>query len=259
MAVGDAGQPVSVAADGDPVRDIIMWMDHRAATEAASLNRTGDPCLAYVGGEVSLEMELPKVLWLRRHVPAQARQVVRYFDLADYLVWRATGADVASTCTLACKWNYLAHEGRFAQPFLDAVGLGDLPGLVPQTVLNLGASAGGLSAQAASDLGLPPGVPVGTGIIDAHAGGLALIGGRPEGTLALIAGTSNCHMIASAGPVMVPGVWGPYWGAMLPGLWLNEGGQSAAGALLDWTLRQSDAWPALQAAASARGLRPTRC
>ena len=49
--------------------------------------------------------------------------------------------------------------------------------------------------------------------------------------------------------VMVPGVWGPYFGAMLPGYWLNEGGQSAAGALLDWTLRQSDAWPALEAQA----------
>lgn len=56
-------------------------------------------------------------------------------------------------------------------------------------------------------------------------------------------------MAASREPVMVPGVWGPYFGAMLPGWWLAEGGQSAAGALLDWTLRQSSAYPAAEAEA----------
>jgi FGGY-family pentulose kinase len=256
VAVGDGGVPVSVASDGDPARDIVMWMDHRAGAEAAYLNATGDPCLAYVGGEVSLEMELPKILWLRRHVPAQAATVWRYFDLADYLVWRCTGADVASVCTLACKWNYLAHEGRFAESLLTATGLADLPKLVPSRVLPLGAAAGRLTAAAATGLGLHEGVTVAAGIIDAHAGGLALVGTAPEGTLALIAGTSNCHMIASREAVMVPGVWGPYWGAMLPGFWLNEGGQSAAGALIDWTLRQTEAWPALEAEAGREGASP---
>ena len=256
VAVGPGGAPVSVAADGDETRDIIMWMDHRAVAEAAAINATVDECLAYVGGEVSLEMELPKVLWLHRHVPAQAAQAWRFFDLADYLVWRMTGTDAASTCTLACKWNYLAHEDRFSQPMLDAVGLQNLPNLLPPRILPLGSRAGGLETAAAAQLGLPPGIPVGTGIIDAHAGGLALIGGQPDGTLALIAGTSNCHMIASPGPVMVPGVWGPYWGAMLPGLWLNEGGQSAAGALLDWTLRQSPSWPTIEAEAKEEGRSP---
>ena len=81
---------------------------------------------------------------------------------------------------------------------------------------------------------------VGVGLIDAHAGGLGLLGGfaTPElnSRLAMIAGTSTCHMAVSPDARQVPGVWGPYFNAMLPGLWLNEGGQSATGALLDHIL-----------------------
>jgi FGGY-family pentulose kinase len=169
------------------------------------------------------------------------------------MVWRATGADIASVCTLTCKWNYLAHEHRFSASLLDAVGLPDLPGRVPAEVRELGSAAGALTPQAAAELGLPVGTIVATGIIDAHAGGVALLGAAPEGGLAIISGTSCCHLVVSRDPIMVPGVWGPYFGAMLPGWWLNEGGQSAAGSLIDWTLRQHDAWPALQAAAAKAG------
>ncbi len=251
--VGKGGKPVSVAEDGDPERDIIMWMDHRATSEAADINATGDRALAYVGGEVSVEMELPKVLWLHRHQPERQAGVWRYFDLADFMVWRASSSDVASVCTLTCKWNYLAHERQFSQNLLAAVGLSHLPEYVPPTVLPLGSAAGRLSEQAADELGLPAGIAVATGIIDAHAGGVALCGAQPQGSLAVISGTSCCHLVASREPVMVPGVWGPYFGAMLPGWWLNEGGQSAAGSLLDWTLRQSEAWPELQVQAKREG------
>ena len=50
--------------------------------------------------------------------------------------------------------------------------------------------------------------------------------------LALVGGTSSCHMAASPEPRFIAGVWGPYFGAMVPGLWLTEGGQSATGALI---------------------------
>jgi len=252
VAVGADGASISVAEDGSPERDIVMWMDHRAAAETAEINATRDPALAYVGGEVSIEMELPKILWLRRRFPERDAAVRRYFDLADWLVWRSTGADVAGVCALTCKWNWLSHENRFSASLLGAVGLSDLPGKVPAAVLPLGATAGRLSEGAAAELGLAPGTAVAVGIIDAHAGGLALVGAEPEGRLAIIAGTSTCHMVVSRDPVMVPGVWGPYLGAMIPDLWLNEGGQSAAGALLDWTLRQCDAWPELEKAAEGR-------
>ncbi|SDQ86619.1 FGGY-family carbohydrate kinase [Pseudovibrio sp. Tun.PSC04-5.I4] len=254
VAVGENETSISTAENGDTEQDIIMWMDHRADSETAAINATGDDALKYVGGEVSIEMELPKILWLKTHYPDRYAKVTRFFDLADYLVWRATGEDAASTCTLTCKWNYLAHEGRFPEDMLAQVGLEDLPQKVPAKVLELGDAAGTLTAKAAADLGLPEGIPVASGIIDAHAGGLALIGAEPDGGLAIISGTSNCHMIVNKQPVMVPGVWGPYWGAMLPGYWLGEGGQSAAGSLVDWTLQQCEAYDELKSTAVEQGL-----
>ncbi len=254
LVASDAGgEPVSVAENGAADHDIIMWMDHRASAETAEINATRHPALAYVGGEVSIEMELPKVLWVKRRLPERYAAIARFRDLADHLVWKMTSTDVASVCTLACKWNWLAHEERFPEDMLTAVGLDDLLAKVPALVMPLGSSAGMLTKAAAAELGLPSGIAVATGIIDAHAGGLALVGTAPEGTLALIGGTSNCHMAASREPIMVSGVWGPYFGAMLPGWWLAEGGQSAAGALLDWTLRQSSAYPAAEAEAKKQG------
>lgn len=249
VAVDKNGLSVSVAENGDAEHDIIMWMDHRAIEEATTINLTNDPALQYVGGEVSVEMELPKILWLKKHFPERYQQVWRFFDLADYLVWRASSADVASVCTLSCKWNYLSHKREFSHSLLNAVELTDLTEKVPPQVLDLGEKAGALSQEAARQFGLHTNVVVASGIIDAHAGGLALVASQPQASLAIISGTSNCHMIVSPEAVMVPGVWGPYFSAMIPGQWLNEGGQSAAGALVEWTLRQSDAWPELMAEA----------
>ena len=252
VAVDERGRGVSVSETAEPEHDIIMWMDHRAGEEQAEINATNDDALRYVGGQVSVEMELPKILWLKRRLPERYLRTWRFFDLADYLVWRATGRDVAGGCALTCKWNYLAHEGRFSEMLLSAVGLTDVLTKIPQTVLKLGEKAGHITAETAERCGLTTDVVVASGIIDAHAGGLALVGGHPEGRLAVISGTSNCHMIVSRQPIPVPGVWGPYWEAMLPDWWLNEGGQSAAGALVEWTIRQGDAWPALQAEAARR-------
>ncbi len=54
--------------------------------------------------------------------------------------------------------------------------------------------------------------------------------------MALIGGTSTCHMAVSRAPKFIHGVWGPYFSAMVPGLWLTEGGQSATGALIDYVI-----------------------
>jgi FGGY-family pentulose kinase len=124
----------------------------------------------------------------------------------------------------------------------------------------MGERLGGLGGAAAADLGLVPGIPVGVSIIDAHAGGLGLLG-VPIGEdavdfdtrLALIGGTSSCHMAVSREPRFIDGIWGPYCSAMVPGWWLTEGGQSATGALIDHVVRSHARAADLDAAAAARG------
>ncbi|GAB1440856.1 hypothetical protein MASR2M36_36410 [Providencia sp.] len=87
-------------------------------------------------------------------------------------------------------------------------------------------------------MGLLAGTPVAAGMIDAHAGGIGTVGVNGDATtnMAYVFGTSSCTMTTTKEPVFIPGVWGPYFSAMVPGMWLNEGGQSAAGAAIDQLL-----------------------
>ncbi|OWV99812.1 FGGY-family carbohydrate kinase [Rhizobium sp. R693] len=268
VAVSREGRPVSVSTSGDAERNIIVWMDHRAVAEADAINSGGHAVLRYVGGRISPEMETPKLLWLKRHLPEQYQAASHFFDLSDYLTWRATGSFSRSVCTVTCKWTYLAHEGRWDGDYFRAIGLEELDTdgfkRIGTDIVAPGAALGtGLSSQAAADFGLLVGTPVGAALIDAHAGGIGTLGAvenRASGCadigrrLAYIFGTSACSMATTRQPTFVDGVWGPYYSAMVPGLWLNEGGQSAAGAAIDHLVTMHPAAPEIAARAKAEGL-----
>src|SRR5229473_526745 len=262
-----AADPLTVSTSGDERRNVIVWMDHRATAEARLVNDTHDDVLRYVGGSISPEMEVPKLLWLKQHLPSSYRSAGHFFDLADYLSFRATGSTARSICTLACKWNFLAHERRWSDSYFERIGLGDLASdgyaKIGNEIVAPGTPLGaGLSKSAAHDLGLLERTPVGASLIDAHAGGVGTIGGREKSgdsvdvcrRLAYIMGTSACIMATTSEPRFVPGVWGPYYSGMVPGFWLNEGGQSAAGAAIDHLIRSHPAYHEAVAAAHAGGM-----
>ncbi|MBP9912268.1 MAG: FGGY-family carbohydrate kinase [Opitutaceae bacterium] len=265
-------QPVTVSPTGRAAQNVIVWMDHRAIPQAERINRTQHPVLRYVGGVISPEMETPKLLWLKENLPATWQRTARFLDLPDFLTYRATGDDTRSLCTTVCKWTYLGHKGTagdgWDESYFRQIGLSDLAqekfSRIGQKIRPMGEPIGrGLTATAARELGLRPGIPVGVSIIDAHAGGLGLLGApvggkKPtsaslENRLALIGGTSSCHMAVSAKPRFIAGIWGPYFSAMIPGLWLTEGGQSATGALIDHVIFSHAAAASLQAEAKKTG------
>jgi ribulose kinase len=59
-------------------------------------------------------------------------------------------------------------------------------------------------------------------------------------------------MAVSRDPRFIPGIWGPYFSAMVPGWWLTEGGQSATGALLDHVVASDAEGASLLREASAK-------
>ena len=189
-------------------------------------------------------MQLPKLLWLKRQLPATWSRLAFAFDLADYLAWRATGNPARSRCTLTCKWNHLPQATpAWPHDFLAAVGLArsDRP---RRAAGDRGAGRDRprpARARGRARARPHPGTRVAAGMIDAHAGALGVLGHRAasptSADAALIGGTSACVMAFAAAPRPIPGIWGPYLDGALPGLWLSEGGLSAAGALLDHLLR----------------------
>lgn len=250
VVLGSGGQSLPVGPSEHAERDTIVWMDHRAVTQAQRINATDHEVLKYVGGRISPEMETPKLLWLLENKPEVFAAAWQFFDLTDFLTWRATGDLSRSTCTVTCKWTYLAHERRWDESYFRTVGLGVLAdeafARIGQTVVDPGTPLGaGLTAAAAAALGLQVGTPVATGVIDAHAGGIGTVGadGHAESCLAYVFGTSSCTMTTTRRPVFVPGVWGPYFSAMVPDAWLNEGGQSVAGAAIEHLLSMHPAAP----------------
>ncbi|KAK3679228.1 hypothetical protein LTR78_000789 [Recurvomyces mirabilis] len=282
----DTDEPVSVTgpkfdnADGND-RNVILWLDHRPVEETKKINATNHNLLRYVGGQMSIEMEVPKVLWLKNHMPKEVFDKCKFYDLTDALTHMATGNETRSFCSVVCKQGYVpvGVDGSvkgWQEDFLTEIGLKDLcednfkrmGGVngVNGRYLTAGELIGTLSEKAASDMGLPAGIAVGSGVIDAYAGWIGTVGAKvnlPSANidanvakndvsqaftrLAAVAGTSTCHLAMSKNPVFVDGVWGPYRDVLIPEYWVAEGGQSATGELLKHVI---ETHPAFQEAMS---------
>ena len=302
----DTHKPMSVQGPDftNTTHSVILWADHRARDQTDRINATGHNLLRYVGGTMSLEMEMPKILWLKEHMPADKFRQCKFYDLPDYLTFQATGNEARSNCSIVCKMGFVppgvddSREG-WSRDFCKQIGLqdfcdedfisiGGIPGKNGR-VLSAGEYVGGLTAEAAKQLGLKEGTPVGSGVIDAYAGWAGTVGAKVDAKdlvssvqklslkddndnakttssssddspleeashrLAAVAGTSTCHLAISKGPIFVPGVWGPYKGALIPDYWMAEGGQSATGSLLHHIITTHGAYKLAEDEAAKQG------
>jgi FGGY-family pentulose kinase len=222
--------------EGRPLRPALLWMDQRSFREADDISATGDPMLRYVSGRVSPEWMLPKALWLKRNEAETYKRADRIVECTNWMMHRLTGEWTLSLNHVAVKWNYARPDGGWPLQLMAAVGLDDLPSKWPDAIVPLGKGDARLTEWAAGELGLKAGTPVAQGGIDAYLGMLGL-GATGDGDVALIVGSSTCHLAQTREGVFGSGAGGCYPDATVEGLYTLEAGQTATGSILDWYRR----------------------
>jgi len=241
---------VPTLADGTPLCEVPeyadrphayvkLWKHHAAQPQADRINRLaadrGEAWLPRYGGLISSEWEFAKGLQLFEEDRELYDHTAHWVEAADWIVWQLCGELVRSE-TLA-GYKGVRQDGGYPSPeFLAALAPG-FDGFVGQKLAGrlgkLGERAGGLSEQAAEWTGLPAGIAVAVGNIDAHVTAPAAQAVAP-GQLVAIMGTSTCHVMSGEALREVPGMCGVVDGGVVTGSWGYEAGQSGVGDIFGW-------------------------
>jgi L-ribulokinase len=258
-----------VLADGTPLCEFVelrdrphaypkLWKHHASQPQADRINELarvrGEPWLARYGGKISAEWQFAKALQLLEEDPDVYRLADRWIEAADWIIWQLTGAETRNACTAGYKGIW--QDGHYpSREFLATLHPGFaafVDGKLAHPISALGGRAGSLTPSAAVWTGLPAGIAVAVGNVDAHVTPPAANAVAP-GQMVAIMGTSTCHVMNGETLAEVPGMCGVVEGGILAGSWGYEAGQSGVGDIFAW-FADHLAPPETHAAASRAGL-----
>jgi xylulokinase len=211
---GQGPSLVPIDEHGEPLANAIIWMDRRTEDERRAMSER-------LGSEVSAYSNIPRAMWLRRNRGDLYARTRWFLQSWDFIAYRLTGAPVASSFVGATVFPsaHLAAAEVDPKKFPPELVMGEVGGLV--------------SPDAARDLGLEAGIPVGGGVNDSTA--TVLGGGLVRKGLALdLGGTSGGIALAWDAPVGDRGLTA--WPAPTPGLFVCGGPLASAGRALGWLM-----------------------
>jgi L-ribulokinase len=256
-----------VLEDGTPLSDlpefasrphayVKLWKHHAAQPHADRINNLarerGESWLPRYGGQISSEWELAKGLQLFEEDREVYDRMFKFVEAADWIIWQLCGTYVRNACTAGYKGNLQGGEypsreffGTLSSGFEDFA-----ESKLAHEIGQLGARAGGLTAEAASWTGLREGIAVAVGNVDAHVTAPAAKATQP-GQMVAIMGTSTCHVMNGSTLTEVPGMCGVVDGGIVSGLYGYEAGQSGVGDIFAWYVNNQVPQSYFDAAASA--------
>jgi len=242
-----------VTADGTPLCQLPdlasrphaypkLWKHHAAQPHADRINalahERGEKWIARYGGLISSEWQFAKALQLLEEDPEMYARADRWIEAADWIIWQLCGTETRNACTAGYKGIF--QDGSYpSQDYLAALDpgfAGFAADKLAHPISPLGARAGGLTAAAARLTGLPAGIAVAIGNVDAHVT-VPAAGPVAAGKMVAIMGTSTCHVMNGDGLAEVPGMCGAVDGGIVAGLWGYEAGQSGVGDIFAWFTR----------------------
>lgn len=241
---------IPVLADGTPLCElpefadrphayVKLWKHHAAQPHADRINAVarerGEKWLPRYGGQISSEWELAKGLQILEEDREIYDRMDHFIEAADWIVWQLSGNYVRNACTAGYKGNL--QDGEYpSREYFAALNpdFADFAATkLDHKIGQLGERAGGLTAEAASWTGLPEGIAVAVGNVDAHVTAPAAKATRP-GQMVAIMGTSTCHVMSGDSLAEVPGMCGVVDGGIVSGLYGYEAGQSGVGDIFAW-------------------------
>jgi L-ribulokinase len=236
-----AGVPLSELAgfQDRPHAYVKLWKHHAAQPQADRINELAhernEPWISRYGGLISSEWEFAKALQILDEDPEIYDATQRWVEAADWIVWQLCGTYVRNACSAGYKGIYQdgAYPSSAYLAGLDQRFATIVEDKIAQPIGQLGQRAGGLTEQAAAWTGLPAGIAVAVGNVDAHVTAPAANAIDP-GQLVAIMGTSTCHVVNGTELLDVPGMCGVVDGGIVPNLYGYEAGQSGVGDIFGW-------------------------
>ena len=242
LPVDEEGRPLCQLAEfkDEPHAYVKLWKHHGAKSEADEINRLAkernESWLQIYGGAVSPEWMLPKILETLRNVPEVYEKTCRFTEAGDWISRLLTGKETHSAVFAGYKGLWNAETGYPGNEFMKELDV-RLDGIVGTKLFprisGMDEIAGTINEEGSALTGLPAGIKVSLPVIDAHTA-MPAVNIVSSGSMALILGTSACHLIHSGQCFPVPGISGYVKDGVVPGLYTYEAGQAASGDIFDW-------------------------
>jgi L-ribulokinase len=224
-----------------------LWKDHTSYDEATQITEFAakhrPQYIAKCGNMYSSEWFWSKIWHCLKSAPEVFDAAHSWVELADYIPSLLSGVTdprgiKRGVCPAGHKALYSDEWGGLPdKEFLSLLDpkLAELRDRLYDKAYDATTAAGTLGSEWAKKLGLPEGIPVAIGEFDVHYG--AIGSGVDEGVLVKAIGTSTCDCCVLKADKQVrdiPGICGIVKGAILPGRYGIEAGQSAVGDIFNW-------------------------
>src|SRR5580692_4815809 len=252
-AIGLSGQMhglVLASRAGEPLRPALLWADSRATGSLRAYRLLGARALGRLANPLVPGMTGPLLKWVADHEPRAYAEARWALQPKDWLRARLTGEFHAEPSDASASLLYDVLGDRWDLEVVGALGLE--ASLLAPLLPSAGAPAGALTAEAATRLGLPAGIPVAAGAADTAAA--ALGSGIASGDIQLTVGTGAQVIRPLPAPVSRADAGVNLYRSATPGGWYHMGATVSAGLSLTWVREIMNAtWDELYASADHRG------